>query len=135
MLLDTHIWIWWLTGRGDLSRAEHNALDAEAGLHPPRISAMTLWETQMLHEHGRLLLDAPFESWLLEATAPGIVEILPLDIAVILELNRLPPSFHGDPADRVIVATARAFGIALATHDRKIRRSRLVPLWKPTTHS
>ena len=96
---------------------------------------MSLWEAQMLHERGRLVLDAPFETWLLEATAPGVVEILPLDIAVILEVNRLPLSFHGDPADRVIVATARAFGVALATHDRKIRRSRLVQLWKPALRS
>jgi PIN domain nuclease of toxin-antitoxin system len=135
LLLDTHIWIWWLTGDGSLSEAERNALDAEAELRPPRISAITLWEAQMLHERGRLKLTAPFETWLLEATAPGVVEILPLATFVILEVNRLPPAFHGDPADRIIVATARAFEIALATHDRKIRRSRLVPLWKPASQS
>jgi PIN domain nuclease of toxin-antitoxin system len=94
---------------------------------------MTLRETQMLYEYGRLVLDSPFENWLLEATAPGVVEILPLDLAVILELNRLPKSFHGDPADRIIVATARAFGVALPTHDRQIRR--LVSPWKPAPRS
>lgn len=135
MLLDTHIWIWWLTGGGDLSRTERDALDAEAGLQSLRISAITLWEAQLLYERGRLVLHTPFETWLLEATAPGVVEVFPLDIAVILEVNRLPPSFHGDPADRIIVATARAFGVALATHDRKIRRSRLAQLWKPALHS
>ncbi len=133
MLLDTHIWIWWLTGGGNLSRAERDALDAEAALQPPRISAITLWEAQMLHERGRLKLTAPFETWLLEATAPGVVEILPLATSVILELNRLPQTFHGDPADRIIVSTARAFEVALATHDRKIRQSRLVRLWKPAS--
>ncbi len=84
----------------------------------------------MLHARGRLVLQAPFEAWLLEATAPGVVHVLPLDAAVILELNRLPGSFHGDPADRIIVATARALVMPLATHDCRIRRSRLIKLWK-----
>lgn len=85
----------------------------------------------MLHSRGRLTLQTPFESWLLEATASGVSQVAPLDLTTILEVDRLPPSFHGDPADRIIVATARALNIPLATHDRSIRRSRLVRIWKP----
>jgi PIN domain nuclease of toxin-antitoxin system len=131
VLLDTHVWIWWLTGSGTLSNNERQALDAAAQREAPQISAITLWESQMLHAHGKLNLQFPYEAWLLEATASGAAQILPIDPAVILELNRLPATFHGDPADRIIVATARAFDIPLATHDRQIRRSRLVKLWKP----
>ena len=54
-----------------------------------------------------------------------------MDVPVILELDNLPASFHGDPADRIIVATARAYGFPLATMDGNIRRSRAVKLWKP----
>ncbi|HVT03898.1 MAG TPA: type II toxin-antitoxin system VapC family toxin [Thermoanaerobaculia bacterium] len=131
VLLDTHIWIWWLTGGGDLSLAERAALDEGAKKEPPLISAITLWEAQMLHSRGRLKLQTPFESWLLEATAPGVSQVAPLDLTAVLEVDRLPASFHGDPADRIIVATARALNIPLATRDRSIRMSRLVRIWKP----
>jgi len=53
-----------------------------------------------------------------------------MDVAVILALDRLPAGFHGDPADRIIVATARAHGLPLATRDTNIRRSRAVKIWK-----
>ena len=52
-------------------------------------------------------------------------------IAFVAEMNRLPASFHRDPADRLIAATARFLKHPLATKDRKIRNSRWVPLWKP----
>jgi PIN domain nuclease of toxin-antitoxin system len=55
--------------------------------------------------------------------------VLPLDTDVVLAVNDLPASFHGDPADRIIVATARAHGIALLTRDANIRRSRVARLW------
>jgi len=135
MLLDTHVWIWWLTGGGKLSIAERRALDAGAQNEPPRISAISLWEAQMLHSRGRLPLQLPFASWLLQATLAEVTRVLPLDAAVILELDRLPPEFHGDPADRIIVATARAFDLPLATHDRGIRKSHLVRIWKPESVS
>jgi PIN domain nuclease of toxin-antitoxin system len=84
----------------------------------------------MLHAHGRLALDLPFETWILQATGPGVTEVLPIDVPVILDVDRLPASFHGDPADRIIVATARARAIPVATHDKRIRRSRLIEIWK-----
>jgi len=130
MLLDTHVWIWWLTGAGDLSAGERQGLNASAEIEPPRISAISLWEAQMLHSRRRFALDVPFEPWLLQATSPDVVRVLPIDTPVILELDRMPP-MHGDPADRLVVATARAHDLPLATHDRRIRKSRLVRLWKP----
>ena len=54
-----------------------------------------------------------------------------VDSAVVLELNRLPASFPGDPADRMIVATARSHHLPIATHDRAIRKSRVAMLWRP----
>ncbi|MEQ1883030.1 MAG: PIN domain-containing protein [Burkholderiales bacterium] len=60
-----------------------------------------------------------------------MTSVLPLDRDVVIALDSLPASFHGDPADRVIVATARTHAIPLATHDGAIRRSRLVKFWKP----
>jgi len=133
MLLDTHIWIWWLIGGERLSPAERIALDTAAQQAPLKISAISLWEAQMLHSHGRLALNLPFASWLMRATVPEVVQVIPLDATVILEIDRLPSDFHGDPADRIIVATARALGLPLATSDRRIRESNLVTIWTPNS--
>ena len=59
-----------------------------------------------------------------------MISVIPLDIGVILAADALPKFFHGDPADRLIVATARARKLPLATHDAAIRKSRAVKLWK-----
>jgi PIN domain nuclease of toxin-antitoxin system len=131
-LLDTHVWLWWLLGQPELAAAERQALDALAAAGtPPALSAISLWEAQMLAAKGRLDLDSPLTHWLPTAAAPETVALLPMDVDVILALESLPPGFHGDPADRIIVATARAHGLALATRDANIRRSRSVKLWKP----
>jgi len=85
----------------------------------------------MLHAKGRLELPLPFPAWLQAAARANVITVVPLDIEVIIALDGLPGAFHGDPADRIIVATARAHSLPLATHDAQIRRSRLVKLWKP----
>ena len=131
VLLDTHIWVWWLTSSLELSGTERDALDEEASRGELRLSAISLWEAQMLHAKGRLVLPVPFTEWLRRATDPRILSIAPLDVSVVVALNALPASFHGDPADRVIVATARAHTLPLATHDTNIRRSRAVSVWRP----
>lgn len=131
LLLDTHIWIWWVTGQTDLPEAEREAINRAAEDDLPCISAISLWESQMLYARRRLHLEMPFDSWLFQAASPDTVEVLQLNVAVIVALDQLPRSFHGDSADRIIVATARAANLALATHDRKIRRSRAALIWKP----
>ncbi|MEI6720574.1 MAG: type II toxin-antitoxin system VapC family toxin [Betaproteobacteria bacterium] len=131
VVLDTHIWIWWLTGDKALSEAERDALDAEATSKGCNLPAISLWEAQMLHAKGRLRLPLPFDAWLAQAADPRILTVLPVDVKVVSALNRLPPSFHGDPADRMIVATAKAHSLPLATRDASIRRSRVAKLWKP----
>jgi len=131
LLLDTHIWLWWLLGQPELASKERDALDALAAAGtPPGLSVISLWEAQMLAAKGRLSIDVPLTHWLPTAVATESVTLLPMDVAVILALDKLPTGFHGDPADRIIVATARANGLPLATRDSNIRRSRAVKVWK-----
>ena len=78
----------------------------------------------------RIELPAPFPRWLVEASDPAIVQVVPLDAEVILALDELPAGFHGDPADRIIAATARCKGMPLATWDKALRRSRSIEIWK-----
>lgn len=131
LLLDTHVWLWWLLGQPELPARERDTLDALAAAGtPPGLSAISLWEAQMLAAKGRLKVDVPLTHWLPTAAAPEVVILIPMDVAVILALDNLPAGFHGDSADRIIVASARARGIPLATKDGSIRRSRAVRLWK-----
>jgi PIN domain nuclease of toxin-antitoxin system len=92
---------------------------------------VSLWEAQVLHAKNRLKLPLPFADWLRRAADERMISVVPLDTDVILALDALPETFHGDPADRLIVATACAHSLPLATHDAAIRRSRTVTLWKP----
>lgn len=80
VLIDTHIWIWWVTGQGDLPSAQAGFLDdlANSG-NPPYLAAISLWEAQMLARKGRLKLKLDFASWLLSASDPQVVRLLPLD--------------------------------------------------------
>jgi PIN domain nuclease of toxin-antitoxin system len=131
LLLDTHFWIWWLTPRSPLRSTERNALDAAADSGSVYLAAISLWEAQLLHSQQRLRLPLPFFEWLTRATESRVLNVLPLDRDVVIAVDSLPARFHGDPADRLIVATARTHGIPLATRDRAIRRSRTTKLWSP----
>lgn len=131
LLLDTHFWIWWLTPRSPLKLAETNALDAAAEAGGVYLAAISLWEAQLLHSKQRLQLPLPFSDWLTRATESRVLTVLPIDRDVVIAVDGLPSRFHGDPADRLIVATARTHGIPLATRDRAIRRSRTAKLWSP----
>ncbi|MGO9804947.1 MAG: type II toxin-antitoxin system VapC family toxin [Steroidobacteraceae bacterium] len=130
VLLDTHMWLWWLTGSPELTASERTALDRTAEAQQVFLPAISLWEAQMLHSKKRIELPLPFADWLRRASAPGVVKILALDAEIVIALDRLPRSFRGDPADRLIAATARAHRLPLATRDEYIRKSRAVRLWR-----
>jgi PIN domain nuclease of toxin-antitoxin system len=84
----------------------------------------------MLVERDRLELDMDLERWLAVASAPATVELARLTPAVAAEVARLPEKFHRDPADRLIVATARVMKLRVLTRDKKISAARVVPLWQ-----
>lgn len=125
-LLDTHILIWWLQGDGPLSSAQRRVLDAANADAPLRVSDISLWEIATLHSLGRIRLALPPREWLEKAVAPPLVRRHGISPAIAGEVASLPDSFHRDPADRIIVATARILGATLLTHDRHIVDSGLV---------
>jgi PIN domain nuclease of toxin-antitoxin system len=129
-LLDTHVWIWWMLGDPRLDARERDALDALGPDNRPMLCDISLWEFATLVDLGRVEIDVPIGEWLAVAASPATVRLQSITPAIVAEMNRLPSSFHRDPADRLIVATARSLQRPLATHDRKIRKSRLVSLWK-----
>jgi PIN domain nuclease of toxin-antitoxin system len=130
-LLDTHVWIWYLSDRSRLQSFELDALNGLDFGNRPFISDFSLWEIATLANRNRLLTIQPFSEWLARAARPEIVRILPVTTQIAVELSTLPDSFHRDPADRTIVATARAHDLPLLTYDNKILSSGLVRQWNP----
>jgi PIN domain nuclease of toxin-antitoxin system len=130
-VLDTHVWIWWMLGDPGLSAAERDVLDSLPANNRPVLCDISLWEFATLVDLGRVEIEGSVEDWLRVAASPATVRLQPISPGIVAEMNRLPASFHRDSADRLIVATSRFLKIPLATKDRKIRKSRLVTLWKP----
>lgn len=124
-LLDTHILVRWLQDERLLSR-EQRKIVRRAQLNPLHVADITLWEIAMLVELGKLKLDRPLRIWLEHAVAPPLVERVGISPAVAAEIATLPSSFHRDPADRILVATARVFGMKLLTSDQRIVEAQLV---------
>ncbi len=118
ILLDTHVWIWWTDGGASLP-ADCAALIQSEQPSGLGVSAISCWEVAKLVELGRLQLALPVEQWLAQALQP--VQLLPLSPEVAVGSTRLPGPFHRDPADQIIVATARHYDCPLVTVDRLIR--------------
>jgi len=128
-VLDTHAWVWWVDRDKRLGPSTIAALDALPSDARPYLSDISLWEVATLVERGRLSFTLPFSDWLEAAAHPRSVRLVPITPPIAAEITTLPPSFHRDPADRVIVATCRILGAPLLTKDRLIMRSRLVSRW------
>ena len=119
IVLDSHIWVWWVHGDERLSAAQQEAISA-AEADVIGVSAISCWEVAKLVERGRLELPCPLEEWFHQALDYPGVRSLPLTPEVAMESTRLPGEFHRDPADQMIVATARVYGCPLVTSDGKL---------------
>jgi PIN domain nuclease of toxin-antitoxin system len=122
IVLDTHAWLWWLGGTARLGRTAARRLVGAAAIGVP---AICCFEVAAAVRRGRLALDRGVADWLDAALATPRVVLLPLTPRVAVRASDLA-GFHGDPADRLIVATALEVGSPLVTRDRDIRRSKLV---------
>jgi PIN domain nuclease of toxin-antitoxin system len=120
-VLDTHVWIWIVEGdRAALAPSAIEAISRAAKKGAVRVSAISVWEVAMLEAKGRLSLSRPVDDWVQAALrAPG-VSLLPLSPDIAIESTRLPGAPGGDPADRILMASARTLGGQLATCDRDI---------------
>jgi PIN domain nuclease of toxin-antitoxin system len=119
ILLDTHIWIWLANEQEELS-AYHAQIIADHRSDGLGISAISCWEVAKLVEYGRLNLACDLETWMEAALdLPGI-QVIELTPTVAIESTKLPGAFHRDPADQIIVATARTYRLDLLTVDDKI---------------
>ena len=125
-LLDTHILVWWHADHDQLSREQLKVIEAADAQTPLQVADISLWEIATLHGLGRLRLSIPLREWLEMAVAPPLARCHGMTPAVAAELASFPESFRCDPADRILVATARVIGATLLTQDRRIAEAGLV---------
>ncbi len=117
LLLDTHVWLWSLLDPDRVSRQARTLLgSSDATLH---VSPISLWETLLLAERGRLTLRPNASSWLQEALVLSPVTETPLNVDVALASRSIDLP-HQDPADRFIAATAKVYCLTLVTADTRL---------------
>lgn len=127
VLLDSHVVHWWSAEPGRLSRAAGTAIEAADEL---AVASISWFELAWLAGHDRIRVTVPVRSWLEELAAE--VRTVGTTPAVAATAVALPASFTGDPADRLIYATAVERGWRLVTKDRRLRDHRAprpVTIW------
>lgn len=120
-LLDTHVWLWALLDPARLqgkTRRLLTSLDVSLWLSP-----ISVWETNLLAERGRLQMDSEPRTWIRDALASSGVGEAPLNHEVALQ-SREVDLRHDDPADRFIAATASVYQLTLITADERLLRGR-----------
>jgi PIN domain nuclease of toxin-antitoxin system len=119
IVLDTHAWLWWCTAEERLSDTAREAIERAPEIG---VSTLSAWEIAMLVARNRISLDRDVSLWVGQALANTRVQSLAPSPAVAVAAGLLDAqSFPGDPADRLIYATARAVGATLVTRDEAIR--------------
>jgi len=121
IVLDTHALIWLNDDAGRLSNAACEAIRREGELG---VSAISLWEVSMLWQYGRIEFGLPLETWLEKACSQPKIRLLSISVAVAARTAQL--ELHGDPADRLIVASALVHQCALVTRDENIQNAKIV---------
>jgi PIN domain nuclease of toxin-antitoxin system len=126
IVLDTHAWLWWVSNPDKLGRAARKRLETSDRIG---VASVSCFEVAAAAAKGRISLDRSALEWLHQAIALPRVELLPLTPAVAVKATELG-RFHGDSADRLIVATALLESAPVVTKDRRIREYQaVVTIW------
>jgi PIN domain nuclease of toxin-antitoxin system len=119
IVLDTHIWVWWVHGDEQLTKTQLEVIEAnEANIIG--ISAISCWEIAKLVECGRLELPCALGEWFEQALSYPGMHLLELTPEIAIESTQSPGEFHRDPANQIVVATARIHSCPLVTSDGKL---------------
>ena len=120
-LLDTHVWLWYVENEPKkLSRRIEPLVEAAVQRGDLLVSAISVWEIAVLNVLRRIELSQDVRVWVARALSFPGVRLTGLSPSIAIESTQLPGSFHRDPADRILVATARLAGAALVTCDERV---------------
>ncbi len=122
LLLDTHVWLWLAFGASEKIKAStRKALEQASPADPLLISIISVWEVALLEAKQRLSLPMTVEAWIERSLDRPDIRLIGLErTRTVIDSCHLPGDFHADPADRLLVATARQENAVLVTHDQKI---------------
>ncbi|HEY4003017.1 MAG TPA: type II toxin-antitoxin system VapC family toxin [Candidatus Xenobia bacterium] len=120
ILLDTHVWIWYLTEPARLSTLALDTITEARLAGPLGVSSISVWEACQLEARGRLKFKQGLEAWLSATERLSFLHFIPVDNDVARRAMLLPGKLHHDPADRIIVATALQFSASLVTRDSRL---------------
>jgi PIN domain nuclease of toxin-antitoxin system len=120
LLLDTHVLIWAVLNDRHLGRHAAKAINAASRHNRLAVSAITPWEIGLLESKKRICLQKDVLVWIREALAKPGMSLVGLEPEIAVTSSRLPFEMHSDPADRILVATARHLGATLVTADRSL---------------
>ena len=130
LILDTHIWIWFVSNDKKLNPKHHEQLKIIYFEKSLCLSDISLWEVSMLYNLKKIQLKSDFSQWLNDALPAGYFKILPINREIAEIVSKMPDQFTKDPADRIIAATAISRNCPLLTYDQKIIDSGLVNICK-----
>ncbi len=131
MLLDTHAWIWAAADEpGKLGPKTRRLIARAAAAGTLLVTTASVFEITALATAGRLRLNQSAEKWIRDSVTRGSLRVVGIDMDIAIDAGQIPSSALGDPVDRMLVASARAYDVPLVTRDRQIidyaSRSRLV---------
>ncbi len=120
LLLDTPVWLWIAAGEKRFPASTQATIRAAVQQDALFLCPISLWEISLKASRGQLTLGLPLRQWMRQAmNFPGL-HLVPIDPEIACSCAELPSDFHGDPADRLIAATARTAGLTLLTHDKAL---------------
>ena len=122
MLLDTHVWFWYVMQVPRLRAATLKIIEQAEADGALYLCPISLWELTLKVSQGTVHLDLPVRLWLHRAITLSGIHLTEITIDVACECADLPSAFHGDPGDRLIASTARNEGMTLITHDKNLLR-------------
>lgn len=120
LVIDTHVWLWLESDPDRLGKPARSRIEQAARLGKLWVSVMSVWEIGMLVAKDRIRLSMPVEEWVRQASATPGMQMLGVIPEIALESTRLPDAPHGDPVDRLLMASARVHNLTLVTADEKI---------------
>jgi PIN domain nuclease of toxin-antitoxin system len=121
IVLDTQAWLWWVHDPLRLSRRAKAAIERAEKTDGIRVSVISVWEIAVKSGLGKLDLRMEITDWFRQASSYPSLVVEPVSAQDAIASTRLPGDFHKDPADRIIIAMSRRYGVDLVTSDKRIR--------------
>jgi PIN domain nuclease of toxin-antitoxin system len=131
IVLDTHVWVWWLNDPSVLPTKARTVVREAAAERAVYVSSISTWEVVLLAARDRIRFTMDAADWIARSESLPFLHFVPLDNAIAIRSVRLPEPFHNDPADRIIVATAIAIGAPVVSSDARIQKyPHVKAIWK-----